>query len=178
MVDDSGNLLGCCGSDTDITDRKRAEEQLQKALVDAEALNRNLEKQTAYANRMASEAEMANVAKSEFLANMSHEIRTPMNGVIGMTGLLLDTELTDEQRQYTQIVQRSGETLLMLINDILDFSKIEAGKLELEILDFDIRDLMEDISGMLAIKAHEKGWSLSAQPVPMSHPACEAIPAV
>ena len=107
------------GISEDITERKQAEEELLET-------NRRLEEATARANSMAAQAEMANVAKSEFLANMSHEIRTPMNGVIGMTGLLLDTELNEEQRRYAEIVRASGESLLGLINDILDFSKIEA----------------------------------------------------
>ena len=137
----------------DITQRKQAEEELK-------AINLQLEKTIARANEMATQAEMANVAKSEFLANMSHEIRTPMNGVIGMTGLLLDTGLTDEQLQYARIVRSSGEALLGLINDILDFSKIEAGKLDLETLDFDLRTTLEDTAELLAVKASEKGLEL------------------
>ena len=137
----------------DITERKRAE----MALL---AINHQLEEATVRANAMTVRAEMANIAKSEFLANMSHEIRTPMNGVIGMTGLLLDTELNEEQLRYAEIVRTSGESLLGLINDILDFSKIEAGKLDLEILDFDLQNLLEDWAATMALRAHSKGLEL------------------
>lgn len=145
---------------TNITDRKQMEQQLLKAKQEAEQVNEYLQTSTAKANEMAAAAEEANAAKSAFLANMSHEIRTPMNGIIGMTSLLIDTELTKEQIEYANVIRSSSDSLLSLINDILDFSKVEAGKLELEIIKFDIRHTVNDVIEMMYPAAMKKQLSI------------------
>ncbi|WPL17177.1 Signal transduction histidine-protein kinase BarA [Thiorhodovibrio winogradskyi] len=155
---DDGSVLWH-GHIADITESKRTEQALREA-------NSALEASIRRANALTEKAESANRAKSEFLANMSHEIRTPMNGVIGMTSLLLETALSAQQRQYAEVIRSSGESLMTVINDILDFSKIEAGKLELELIPFDLTEMLEDFAAGFALRAHEKSLEFICDPAP------------
>jgi len=138
--DSEGKMVRTLGFHTDISERKQSEDQIQEAKATAESANR---------------------AKSDFLATMSHEIRTPMNGIIGMAGLMMDTELSSEQQEFAETIRVSSESLLSIINDILDFSKIESGKIELEQEPFALVDCIEEALDLMAPSATKKGLELA-----------------
>ena len=163
----AGNLTHYVGVQSDITDQKNAEQELRQYADDLEKTKKSLEEKAIELASTIKEleaaklkAEEATKAKSEFLANISHEIRTPLNGVIGMTELILDTELNPEQKEYLDTIKVSSESLLTIINDILDFAKIEAGKLELYQTKFSLRESIEETIKTLTIRAHQKGLRL------------------
>jgi PAS domain S-box-containing protein len=170
LCDEEGRPNRLVGVNQDITERHEAETALAE-------LNEHLKDQTAKANAMAREAEDANRAKSSFLANMSHEVRTPMNGVLGMTELLLDTELDGEQRDLAKTVYRSAEALLTILDDILDYSKIEAGRLELESLPADLHELTRDVASLFRAKLEDKPVELriDVEAGLMTHRLCDPV---
>ena len=155
-----GTITGYLGIAYDLTAQKLQTAELELAKHSAEALNLRLAASVTEAHAAVEVARQATLAKSQFLAAMSHEIRTPMNGVIGMTSLLLDSSLTTPQREFTEIIRQSGDSLLTIINDILDFSKIESGHMELEVEEFSLRDCIEGTLDVLGPRAAEKNLDL------------------
>ena len=159
LKDSEGKITSSVGIIKDITERKRAEEASIQAKKEIEEANRKLEQALEYANMLTSEAKVANSAKSEFLANMSHEIRTPMNGIVGMLTLALNKEREEKIREYLTIANTCANNLLKLINDILDISKVEAGKLDVEIIDCSMDEVLSVINSSMRPSALQKGIS-------------------
>lgn len=159
ILDHRGNVTGASGTLRDVTERREAERTLAGQA-------RLLEAQASELVRARSTAAMLTRVRSDFLSSMSHDLRTPMNGVLGMAGLLLDTGLDDEQREYAAAIQRSADSLLGIVNDILDLTKIEAGNLVIEPVSFDLRVAVEEVADVVALRAHEKGLELIVRTAP------------
>ena len=155
-----GDVIGLIGAIMDITERKQSEQILSQSKGDLEKAYRQMQASLELQSKLSVQAQAASAAKSQFVANISHEIRTPLNGIIGICELLLETKITKEQMEYAQTINSSAKALLNIINATLDFAKIEAGKMDLEHIDFNLRDIVEDIVSVLGVNAAKKKLGL------------------